>query len=72
MMSTSEQQFVVPADLESPRAKLVYLALHRTDAETASDLQRQLGLSKLALFPILSGLAANGYVRRTEDGYVCR
>ncbi|MFC6763768.1 MarR family transcriptional regulator [Natrinema soli] len=67
MPSTSVQQFVIPTDLESPRAKLVSLSLRRTNASTASELRRLLGTSKLALFPLLSSLAGNDYVpgRRT-------
>ncbi|ADB63015.1 hypothetical protein Htur_4193 (plasmid) [Haloterrigena turkmenica DSM 5511] len=72
MMSTSKQQFAVPDDLESPQAKLVYLALRQTDAATASELQHRLDLSKLTLFPLLASLVANDYVQRTENGYSCQ
>ncbi|WP_394354378.1 helix-turn-helix domain-containing protein [Haloterrigena gelatinilytica] len=71
-MSTSKQQFAVPDDLESPQAKLVYLALRQTDEATASELQHRLNLSKLTLFPLLASLVANDYVQRTGNGYSCQ
>ncbi|MDS0476452.1 MarR family transcriptional regulator [Natrinema sp. 1APR25-10V2] len=71
-MATSRQHPTVPNELDSPQAKLVYLAL-RVGGETgATDLQRTLGLSKLSLFAVLESLAAKDLVRRTGGGYVCR
>ncbi|MDF9748491.1 MarR family transcriptional regulator [Natrinema sp. S1CR25-10] len=72
MMSTSAHQLTIPDDVGSSQAKLVYLALFVTEEPTLSQLQRQLGLSKLTLLPILRSLIANEYVQRTEDGYVCQ
>ena len=69
MMSTSEQLITIPDELASPTAKLVYLSLYVTGEATVTDLQRQLGLSKLTLLPILESLRKRDYVERTEDGY---
>lgn len=72
VMSTSAQPTAMPDNLASPQAKLVYLALLRTETATATDLQQQLGLSKLTLFAVLESLVAKDLVRRTESGYVNR
>lgn len=69
MMSTSIQQPTVPDELTSPEAKLVYLALCTTEEATATELQQQLGLSKLTLFPILNSLRQHNLITRTEAGY---
>ena len=69
MMSTSEQLIAIPDELASPTAKLVYLSLRVTGEATVTDLQRQLGLSKLTLLPILESLRKRDYVKRTESGY---
>lgn len=69
MMSTSEQLIAIPDELASPTAKLVYLSLRVTGEATVTDLQRQLGLSKLTLLPILESLRKRDYVKRTENGY---
>ncbi len=71
-MATSKQHPAVPTELDSPQAKLVYLALRVGGKMGAADLQRTLGLSKLSLFAVLESLAAKDLVRRTESGYVCR
>lgn len=70
-MSPSEQRPAVPDELESPRAKLVYLTLRVDDGATATDLVRTLGLSKLTLLAVLESLAAMDLVERTEGGYAC-
>lgn len=69
MMSTSEQLISIPDECTSPTAKLVYLALLRVEEATVGELQRQLGLSKLTLLPILESLRRKDLIRRTEGGY---
>lgn len=71
MMSTSEHPLLIPDELASPQAKLVYLSLLVGDETEPTDLQRTLGLPKLTLFAVLESLAAKDLVRRTEDGYAC-
>lgn len=68
----STQRAAIPDGYTSPQAKLVYLSVSVAGKATVSELQHLLGMSKLTLLPILETLAANGHVRRTEDGYVCR
>ncbi|RQG89150.1 MarR family transcriptional regulator [Natrarchaeobius halalkaliphilus] len=72
MMPTNTRSVTVPNDLQSPRAKLVYLALVSAGEATTTELQNRFGLSKLTLLPILRSLVAKGLVRRTERGYHCR
>lgn len=60
----------LPDELDSPRAKLVYLALAITDRATISELQETLDVPKLTLLSVLDALAGRGLVERTDDGYV--
>ncbi|QLG49200.1 helix-turn-helix domain-containing protein [Natrinema halophilum] len=71
-MSTSEHRPVVPDEIASPQAKLVYLSLLISGEAKASDLQQTLGLSKLTLFAVLESLSRKNLVERTEGGYVCK
>lgn len=57
----------VPESLESPTAKLVYLALDGADRATADDLADSLGMQKLALFSVLGTLEGRGLVE--SDGH---
>ena len=56
----------LPDELDSPRAKLVYLYLHVAGGATLQDLQETLGLKKITLFSILDALDGRGLVE--EDG----
>lgn len=71
MTTGTELQRTLPTRLDSPTAKLVYLYLAAAGEATVSELQRSLGVSKLALFSVLDSLAEEGVVRRTEGGYAC-
>jgi len=68
----AEPQVSLPDELNSPRAKLVYLYLTMAGDATVTELQRALGLSKLALFSILDTLTTNNLVQQTEAGYACQ
>lgn len=59
----------VPADLESARAKLVYLALARGGPATVDDLAAWLDETRLALFGVLAAMEDRGLVVRGPDGY---
>jgi predicted ArsR family transcriptional regulator len=67
----AEPQVSLPDELDSPRAKLVYLYLSMTGDATVIELQQALGLSKLALFSILDTLTTDELVQQTETGYAC-
>lgn len=53
----------LPTELESPRAKLVYLYLQR-GAASIDDLQSDLEVKKITLFSILSTLRERGLVEK--------
>jgi DNA-binding MarR family transcriptional regulator len=63
-------QAAVPDDLESPRAKLVYLYLSTHDGATVSELQDGLSMKKITLFSILKTLRGRGLVGQDRDQYV--
>jgi predicted transcriptional regulator len=56
----------LPTELESPRAKLVYLYL-QNGAASIDDLQSDLEVKKITLFSILSTLRERGLVEK-QDG----
>ena len=58
-----------PADL-SAESKLVYLYLHTADGCNVDELQANLGLKKLSLFPVLRSLTERGLVRRDGSAYL--
>ncbi|ELY54961.1 sugar-specific transcriptional regulator trmb [Natronococcus amylolyticus DSM 10524] len=55
----------VPATLQSPRTKLVYLYLAQGEASVDA-LQADLDISKITLYPILQTLAGHGLVERAD------
>ncbi len=59
----------VPAAVESPRAKLVYLALATAGPATAGDLAAMLDETMLALLAVLEALEERGLVARRTGGY---
>ena len=61
----------VPDELESPRAKLVYLHLSTAGWCTVPDIQQALGLKKITLFSILDTLDNRGLVECQDDAYRC-
>lgn len=69
-MQTSEPPATVPSDLESPRAKLVYLSIATAEEPTVSELQEMLDIPKLSLLSVVGLLAARDHVERTEGGFV--
>lgn len=59
----------IPADLESERAKLVYLAVRTYAPVEVGELKETLGMPGLALLPILGTLARKGHVERNGRAY---
>ncbi|MFB6080293.1 MAG: TrmB family transcriptional regulator [Haloferacaceae archaeon] len=57
----------MPAELATAEAKLVYLYVQAADGCTVDELYRDLGLPKLALFPVLDTLRERGLI---DDGDV--
>lgn len=63
-------QLAVPAILESPRSKLLYVVLAATGGARPPELRSTLGMSSLSLYPIIRDLQEAGVVERTDDGAV--
>lgn len=57
----------IPTELDSPRAKLVYLHLSVTGETTIDDLQTALDMQKITLFGILDTLTSNGFAEKNGD-----
>jgi len=60
----------LPAELQSPRAKLVYLYLTTNGDATVSEMGESLGMKKLSLYSILKTLRSEGLVDCDGDRYV--
>jgi predicted transcriptional regulator len=60
----------VPDDLESARAKLVYVYLQATGGATIEDLGETLAMKKINALSVLNSLANAGHVDREETEYV--
>lgn len=57
----------MPPELQSPRAKLVYLYLTTNDGATVGEMSDFLGMKKIALYGVLKTLRKRGMIAR-EDG----
>lgn len=68
-LAADSQMDPLPNEIESPRAKLVYLYLTTASGGTVGELQRALGLKKITLYSILRTLRDRGLVEKNVDGY---
>ncbi|WP_128904991.1 helix-turn-helix domain-containing protein [Halorubrum amylolyticum] len=59
----------LPPELQSPRAKLVYLYLTTNGNATVSEMGDSLGMKKLSLYSILKTLRKEGMVDCDGDTY---
>ena len=59
----------LPAEL-SAKSKLVYVYLHTADGCHVDELQENLGLKKISLYPVLKSLTERGLVRRDGMTYL--
>lgn len=59
----------LPPELQSPRAKLVYLYLTTNGDATVSEMGESLGMKKLSLYSILKTLRKEGLVACEGDRY---
>lgn len=69
-LAISREQVAVPAELQSPRSKLLYVTLAATGGARPPELRSALGLSSLSLYPIIRDLRDAGIVERADDGAV--
>jgi DNA-binding IclR family transcriptional regulator len=68
-MATQSTHIEVPPNVESPLAKLVYLALTAGGAATVEELQDALSMTKLTLYGVLRTLTERGLVEEVEGRY---
>ncbi|MFC5135210.1 MULTISPECIES: MarR family transcriptional regulator [Haloferacaceae] len=59
----------LPPELQSPRAKLVYLYLTTNGHATVSEMGDSLGMKKMSLYSILKTLREQDMVVREGDAY---
>ncbi len=60
----------IPSDLESARAKLVYLYLEAADGATIEELGEILAMKKINVLSVLNSLTGAGHVEQSESEYV--
>lgn len=60
----------VPDELDSPRAKLVYLYLDAADGATIDDLNQTLAMKKIAVLSVLNEMSSIDIVEKRGDEYV--
>ena len=66
----AERLAPIPEEIESPRAKLVYLWLEAADGATVDDLGTALAMKKIDILSVLNSLSSAGLVERDGDEYV--
>jgi DNA-binding MarR family transcriptional regulator len=66
---TREEDDSLPQELDSPRAKLVFLYLSTRGEATIEALQDALHLEKITLYSILKTLDKRGLVRKEAGTY---
>ena len=60
----------VPDDLESARAKLVYLTLTASGGATAEELGDLLAMKQINILSVLNSLSSAGHIERSGSEYV--
>ncbi|WP_144796700.1 helix-turn-helix domain-containing protein [Halorubrum depositum] len=69
MIETHTAAPALPPELQSPRAKLVYLYLTTNGDATVSEMGDSLGMKKISLYSILKTLKREGMVDSDGDTY---
>ncbi|MFB6131258.1 MAG: helix-turn-helix domain-containing protein [Salinigranum sp.] len=69
MIQDTTQRVTLPAEIESPSAKLVYFYLTTHGEATIGELQECLGMKKITLYSILGTLRKRGLVEGETDRY---
>ncbi|WP_254523223.1 MarR family transcriptional regulator [Natrinema caseinilyticum] len=67
--ATSGLDVSLPTELDSDRAKLVYLYLAASNGATAEDLCTDLAVTKGAVLSITGTLRERGYLEHTDGRY---
>lgn len=60
---------VIPTDLESPLAKLVYLAIANGEKTRPGELKSQLDLPLMTILGVIDHLDSREYIRPVDGGY---
>jgi len=60
----------MPPELQSPRAKLVYLYLTTNDGGTVPEMASSLGMKKISLYGVLKTLRKQSLVARDDERFV--
>ncbi|ERH02120.1 MAG: sugar-specific transcriptional regulator TrmB [Halonotius sp. J07HN6] len=69
MIAETAAQVSLPGELESPRAKLVYLFLSMNGTVTISELQESLDMKKISLYSVLKCLEKENLIAKNGDSY---
>lgn len=59
----------LPPELQSPRAKLLYLYLSTSGPASVAEMGDALGMKKISLYSILKNLREEGLVAGDDDRY---
>lgn len=63
----SDFDLSLPAEIDSPRAKLVYLFVTVSEETTVDDIQDALAMKKISLFSILGTLSKRDLVEKSGN-----
>ena len=69
MIAETAAQVSLPGELQSPRAKLVYLFLSMNGTVTISELQESLDMKKISLYSVLKCLEKEDLIAKNGDSY---
>ena len=69
MIAETASQIALPGELESPRAKLVYLFLSMNGTVTINELQHSLDMKKISLYSVLKCLEKEDLISKDGDSY---
>jgi len=69
MIAETAGQISLPGELQSPRAKLVYLFLSMNGTVTISELQESLDMKKISLYSVLKCLEKEDLISKDGDKY---
>lgn len=64
-----ESAMTLPPELQSPRAKLVYLYLRTNERATVGEMATSLGMKKISLYSILKTLRKREFVQQRGEEY---
>lgn len=69
MIAEPASQIALPGEIESPRAKLVYLFLSMNETVTITELQNSLDMKKISLYSVLKCLEEQNLISKNGESY---